>query len=708
MKKSELRKLRQLNATPGMTTAMRRDENCTLFARAQNLGGILKFAFFKRHWLNEGIKTPVCETFVNTEGKQWISRILDKTGVEIKWTPAMFGNLPLFSGWRNTSWVTPDTFDTLRRLIQNKYKYDRGDCLWLLQRWQEDIRREKIEEQEKKEKKAWDEDLKIVPRTPKGLGLWMHKECNDTFFLIYDYKPGQKMAFCSRCLRLVKVDGLKNERPGECPKCHASAVCKPSGRMQTQGTGWYYGRVVQKIKGGIIERTFSQHELYRDRDYHRPGVWQDEEERIIIPEDGKPRRYYWGRYKNKEMRWCLDKDWKPEHYRTYGDRHSAKIYPPTMKEAKKSPILQKSSFGYWKDPPLNLTEFLVVEKGNPAVEMLGKIKMFDLAEDLITSHYEKDLLCESATELAKMLKIDNMRLKRLRAMKKAGLAELKWMQREKASDQIWPDDLIADFGQAGLTPKELAFLPHHALSEIQIWNYVKKQSKMSRETLWQTVRTWDDYLSMAGSMKMDTRNMMILKPKDLKYAHDELVIMINTKGIEKETEKIEKKFPKVNENLPKLAKFEFKDKKYCIVAPKAVSDIVSEGRILQHCVHTCEYYFSRISTDETYLFFLRRMDHPEMPWYTLEVEPSGNIRQKRTTGDRQNKDFDDALPFLKKWQKYFKKQLTEEEKELGVKADELRKKEYQQLRIDENRIWHGPLAGQLLADVLEADFMEAI
>ena len=207
---------------------------------------------------------------------------------------------------------------------------------------------------------------------------------------------------------------------------------------------------------------------------------------------------------------------------------------------------------------------------------------------------------------------------------------------------------------------------------------------------------------------MDTRNMMILKPKDLKYAHDELVIMINTKGIEKETEKIEKKFPKVNENLPKLAKFEFKDKKYCIVAPKAVSDIVSEGRILQHCVHTCEYYFSRISTDETYLFFLRRMDHPEMPWYTLEVEPSGNIRQKRTTGDRQNKDFEDAVPFLKKWQKYFKKQLTEEEKELGVKANELRKKEYQQLRIDENRIWHGPLAGQLLADVLEADFMEAM
>ena len=97
-----------------------------------------------------------------------------------------------------------------------------------------------------------------------------------------------------------------------------------------------------------------------------------------------------------------------------------------------------------------------------------------------------------------------------------------------------------------------------------------------------------------------------------------------------------------------------------------------------------------------------------MPWYTLEVEPSGNIRQKRTTGDNQNPDFDKALGFLKKWQKFFKKQLTEEEKELGKKADKLRKENYAELRKNGNKVWHGKLAGQLLADVLEADFMEAI
>ena len=76
-----------------------------------------------------------------------------------------------------------------------------------------------------------------------------------------------------------------------------------------------------------------------------------------------------------------------------------------------------------------------------------------------------------------------------------------------------------------------------------------------------------------------------------------------------------------------------------------------------------------------------------MPWYTMEVEPSGNIRQKRTTGDRQNKDFEAAVGFLKKWQQYFRKKLTKKEKELGIVADRLRKKNYKELREQAKRVW---------------------
>jgi hypothetical protein len=286
---------------------------------------------------------------------------------------------------------------------------------------------------------------------------------------------------------------------------------------------------------------------------------------------------------------------------------------------------------------------------------------------------------------------------------------LRWMQYEKEANTIWPDEMIKDFGEAEFDLSAFNFLnPETKYSFVKCYNYLKKQTKMARERIDQTLITWRDYINMAEQEKMNTALDQIAIPKDLKAAHDELIIIRETRGLEKQAEKLEKKWPKVNNQLPKLKKFEFTLGEYQIKAPESILDIVKEGTILKHCVHTCDYYFDRIQRDESYLFFLRHSKQPDMPWYTLEVEPSGNIRQKRTTGDNQNKDFDEAIIFLKKWQQYFKKQLTKEEKKQGEKANQLRLKEYEKLRKDGNKVWHGKLAGKLLADVLEEDFMEAL
>lgn len=286
----------------------------------------------------------------------------------------------------------------------------------------------------------------------------------------------------------------------------------------------------------------------------------------------------------------------------------------------------------------------------------------------------------------------------------ANIYSLRWMQYEKEANTIWPDEMMKDFGEAGFSTSVFNFL-HTPISFVKCHNYLKKQAAMMDESMAQTLISWRDYTNMADQLKMNTKCDQIAKPKDLKAAHDELILLREAKGLKKQAKEIEKKWPKVNEQLPKLLKFEFTAGEYTIVAPKEVLDIVREGTILRHCVHTCDYYFDRIQRDESYLFFLRRSAQPDVSWYTLEVEPSGNIRQKRTTGDNQNPDFQKSVPFLKKWQQFFQKQLTEEEKQLGEKADELRKENYKNLRKNGNRVWHGKLAGKLLAEVLENDFM---
>lgn len=124
-----------------------------------------------------------------------------------------------------------------------------------------------------------------------------------------------------------------------------------------------------------------------------------------------------------------------------------------------------------------------------------------------------------------------------------------------------------------------------------------------------------------------------------------------------------------------------------------------------HCLDRSDIYFERIQNRESYIVFLRKTDDVEKPYYTLEIEPGGATRQKRTTGDKQNKDFDNAKRFIRKWQKEIQKRLSEEDIRLAEISDSLRMKELEELRKNKTKIWRGHLAGKMLADVLENDFM---
>lgn len=728
MRKDELRKLRALPATKemmekgkGFRTEKKKRfpwdakesivtiPNFDRLLRVQNLNGYVKIALFLPEDMKKDIKTPRYEIFLNVPGGEYITRELDENGKEVRWLKAMVINLAhvsheYYDSISGKDYINKDGMDTLGRL---PLKDDRGQKgLSRLQAWQQELLHEEMRQREAREQAPWDEDMSLVPELPKDFEEWMRKETANEYYIIYEYSPKQTRGYCSRCKKFVKIKNPRHDKVTKCPSCKAKAFFKASGRIKTLSTDDYKAEIIQKIEGGLVVRKFEQRQWYRNTDYTEPHIRTRECQRVLIFEDGTVKRYTWDMYKNKYLRWVYQ-DNDMYVYGEYGYLGSRmKLYKRNFARLKQNSMFKKSAIDLWDVLPCGVTRYLTIEKGNPAIEMLARIGMFKLAEELLHSRYDKNLMDQNATEIAKMLKIDNNRLKRLKAMN-ANLASLRWMQYEKLANTIWPDEMIKDLGIAGFATSAFDFLKA-PISFVKCYNYLKKQAVMTGETIRQTLITWDDYHSMAEQMKMNVKLDQIAKPKDLKQAHDELVLLKSKDELKKQVKDIEKKWPKVNEQLPKLQKFAFTSGEYTIVVPKNVMDIAIEGTVLRHCVHTCEYYFSRIQTDESYLFFLRKSKSPDTPWYTLEVEPSGNIRQKRTTGDNQNADFKEAVEFLKKWQRHFKKQLTKEEKELGKKADELRKENYKNLRVNGNRVWHGKLAGQLLADVLEADFMAAM
>lgn len=727
MRKEELRRLKRINATPKMrrmaennhkimkykskysNSYIKRKTEYDLFVRCQNRGKYLMICIFFPERVEAGEMSPTYEIYCNPEGDEYLTRVIDK-GREIKWSNAMADNLgQVFAhmissyGCEKTEkriWQNPEGAETIRQILKTNKK-----GLWGLIEWQKKVREMKIKEAEKREQAPWDADMALIPDILPSFKDWMKKEAPREYFIFYEYsKNGAAQGYCSHCMKMVPIKNPKHNVEGRCSKCGVKIQFKASGKIKTLMTEKYSGQFIQKIKGGIVIRTFTQQQWYINMDYRNPDSYLNEIERILILDNNTVKRYYYGLYKNKKHRFIPDESYMPLRTK-FCYLSNIKLYKRNLNCFKKT-ILKNSSITLWNTLPITVDRYLAIEREHPVVEKLAKLGMFRLAADLIDSYYDDEIINEDETELTKILKIDTSRLKRLKVMN-GKIEHLIWYQYEKQINSILPDEMIKDFGNCSFEPSSFNFLPLH-LSLIKIWNYMKKQSALSGESLKRVRDTWRDYINMAKQAKMNVKSDMICKPKVLKAAHNEMVMILQSGEMEKQAEKLTGKWPKVNDNLPKLKKFEYTDGKYSIIAPNSIIDIVKEGTALQHCVHTCDFYFDRIQRDETYLFFLRKSECEDVPWYTLEVEPNGNIRQKRTTGDNQNKDFDEAVKFLKKWQKVFVKRMTEADKELGIKADQARIEEYAKLRKDGNRVWHGRLAGQLLADVLENDFMAAV
>lgn len=243
----------------------------------------------------------------------------------------------------------------------------------------------------------------------------------------------------------------------------------------------------------------------------------------------------------------------------------------------------------------------------------------------------------------------------------------------------------------------------------KVYNYLVKQGRLNpEESISALVQEWEDYLKMAKRLKMDVQNELFYKPRNIKEAHDKVIALMEEKGLSIKASEIADKYPNIEDILAEInEKYSFEDKKYALVIPSRIEDMLNESNALSLCMDRDDRYFERISVRETYIAFLRRKSEPDKPWYVIEFEPNGTLRQESTAGDRKNKDFDEAVPFCKKWQRELTKRLTEEDRRLAEQSAQLRLKEWEELRKNKNKIRNGPLQGKLLVNVLEQRLMEA-
>lgn len=250
------------------------------------------------------------------------------------------------------------------------------------------------------------------------------------------------------------------------------------------------------------------------------------------------------------------------------------------------------------------------------------------------------------------------------------------------------------------------------MSPRQVMNYVKRQQaegyagRRARAVLEQ----WADYLDMCRQKKKDTTDEMVYRPRELKRRHNELVeemrkermleqLKRDEKANEEMARKMAEKYPGAEKILEEIRdKYDYQNEEYMMIVPRRLVDIAIDGSALHHCTGWSERYYERIMQRETYICFLRRKAEPDIPYYTIEVEPGGTIRQHRSYLDEEP-GVEEIRGFLREWQREIKNRLTKEDHRLASVSVIKRQKNIDELKEKKNT---------RVLKCLEEDFMEAI
>ena len=575
-----------------------------------------------------------------------------------------------------------------------------------------EIRHEKIERAEDRRKERLDGMLNRIPEIPKQFEKWAKQQLQE-YVIFYDAYKRKKTTsgYCSGCGQTAEYGRgqLQHRMVTRCKVCGRTATAE---RESEKG-----GEIIKKSKvvgllqmtaDGLVQRTFLV------------GT---------VAERGFEQRYELEEYGRKYVTFLKNGKLKiVKHYRKYGYKYSfwddrdfygpahyniscKNIWPGNVDRA----LIAGTQYQYSgvellvrHKVEMDAIDYIEEYMGNQALEVFVKMGLFKLLVDKwrLRGAWEK---MKHGMKPWEVLEITKEQLNRLIAVN-GGWWEVDALRTESGIKM--DEETLRWFGKEKLREKTLKTLLALNISHKKVKNYIEKQKKnYLAMSSGQIAEQWCDYLAMAKILRYDLNSSLLAMPSNLKMAHDQAVKQTSSIGEVRRASEIMEKFPKLQEVFENLQRYNWpqnleEESDYCIVTPANVLDVIKEGRALGHCLANSDRYFERMDQDESFIVFLRKTADREQPYCTLEIQPGGTIRQKQVTGGVPLKD-EDAIVWLKDWQKILSAQLTEEEKNREKRSTEIRLADYKKLREDKERVRNGRFQGMLLADVLEDDLLVA-
>lgn len=713
MNKSKLLKMRKLTATPTMMAYAANDSVHTQgryswgdtygyhvgrYLRCTVERDILKVAIFLTENMRAGGRMPSYEIYLDAKKGEFITYDC----IHKKWRQAKADLLPWpsYVHYSHNDWESEKGY----WLIKKHLNVSQGGYAGIME-FQLRVQADKLKQRHKRETDPWDLELAQTKPLPKDWDRWVDKVAILENYIFYQYdRKGAKTGYCSYCEREVPISKPRHNHTGECPRCHHKITFKSVGKAGNFFTASNDLYLLQRCDVGFMLRQFDASRGYFRDDYKKPSVYCREVRRVIYNREARPvSAYYWGAYRQQYTRW-IAAGYRPANMYF---RQRGKLYGKTLPDLCRAELQHTGLKDYLaKNPILDPEVYLAFVAKVPQLERMIKAHLPVLEKECFSDYgrYQQFFGDTSETSLTKAMGIDAMRMKQLRESGK-GLNYLYWLRYEKQNGIILGENLISWLYNNNALPSHFDFLGGK-MSIQQIYNYIYRQMEENTQTYRWVMETWKDTIAMAKRLQKNLDDPYVYRPSDLHGRHQEYVRQIDAVSDELFIEEQEAKYPKVNEICASIRDlYSYTGKKYMVVVPEGVKDIVLEGKDQSHCLGKGGRYFERIERRESYILFLRKRRKPKRAYYTLEVEPDGTIRQKRTAGDIQKPDLLPAVEFLREWQKKVAQRLTGNEYILAERSRALRQEEFAEMKKNNTIIFTGALRGQRLLDVLLDDLM---
>ncbi|MCD8218095.1 MAG: PcfJ domain-containing protein [Clostridiales bacterium] len=544
-------------------------------------------------------------------------------------------------------------------------------------RFQNKVRNTRLRTRHQKELAATDAVMDPIGEAPQEFFDWVWENgMSFSRYLIYkETQRGKAECECTHCKKIGIVDRkdirLRNNEKGVCPFCGSKVTIKAKGRLPytMRDERWFI--YVDPMQEGFMLRYFHAIRMIKNdqrrlsdlvnRDRVEESIHEWSRAVYTFP-DGKPKcvDYDWVPYKHRgPSRWCPGVD--------AFDCLMSILYPGNLPQAWEHTPMKYSALEILSE---NIPTTAAAYEGGikkylefPKLEWLCKMGLNRLAAQVMRSSsywYSCSGVNYNGDTIYQILGLDKVNVKLLQAID--GTSEhLRLLQAaQKSGIRFTPESLEAYYEEFGANTNILLQANRHATLH-KIVKYIAKESETyplgGCGTQWSysynrynerpdprierkqnMANDWLEYLKWCEKLGYDLDNMFYYMPTNFKKVHDrtakEYQAMQDRKARaeRKRQERLAKK--RMEETKKAMAEifstndgtdaFSIKGKGLIIVVPKSGDEIKAEGEALHHCVAT---YVGRVAEGKTSIFFARKAEEPDTPYFTMEYQ--GRVVQCR-------------------------------------------------------------------------------